>query len=64
MVEADAVTLDPADRAREADHPHSPVVRFGTDKPLRLDAGVDLVAVPDRLSDLRHAQCRSAATRS
>jgi homoserine O-acetyltransferase len=41
MVEA-SVTLEPADRAREADEPHSPVVRFGTDKPLRLDAGVDL----------------------
>ena len=41
MVEASA-TLDPADRARETDHPHSLVVRFGPDKPLRLDAGVDL----------------------
>ena len=35
------------------------VVRFGPDKPLRLDAGVDLCAVPDRLPDLRHAQCRA-----
>ena len=35
------------------------VVRFGPDKPLRLDAGVDLVAVPDRLPDLRHAQRRA-----
>jgi homoserine O-acetyltransferase len=35
-------TLDLADRTREADDPHSPVVRFGADKPLRLDAGVDL----------------------
>ena len=34
-------TLDLADRTREADDPHSPVVRFGVDKPLRLDAGVD-----------------------
>src|SRR5262245_64265504 len=34
-------TLDLADRTREADAPHSPVVRFGFDKPLRLDAGVD-----------------------
>jgi len=41
MVEASA-TLEPADRAREADHPHSLVVRFGPDKPLKLDAGVDL----------------------
>ncbi len=31
-----------ADRMREAEHPRSPVVRFGPDKPLRLDAGVDL----------------------
>jgi homoserine O-acetyltransferase len=27
---------------RQADEPHSPVARFGTDKPLRLDAGLDL----------------------
>src|SRR5712691_3726626 len=27
---------------READEPHSPLVRFGSDKPLRLDAGADL----------------------
>jgi homoserine O-acetyltransferase len=43
MVEADvSVALDPADRAREADNPHSFVVRFGADKPLRLDAGIEL----------------------
>src|SRR5229473_2883411 len=29
-------------REREADQPHSPVAVFGTDQPLRLDAGVDL----------------------
>src|SRR5262245_41434962 len=39
MIEA-SVTLDPAVRTREADHPHSPVVRF--ERPLTLDAGVDL----------------------
>ena len=39
MVEA---VLAPVDRVREADEPHSHVVRFGPDKPLRLDAGVDL----------------------
>ena len=39
MVEA---VLAPVDRVREADEPHSQVVRFGPDKPLRLDAGVDL----------------------
>src|SRR5947209_3295461 len=27
---------------READNPQSPVVRFGADKPLKLDAGVEL----------------------
>src|ERR671938_219549 len=41
MVEA-SPTLDPAQRARETDNPHSLIVRFGPDKPLRLDAGVDL----------------------
>jgi len=41
MAEVSA-TLDPAERVREADHPRSPVVRFGPDRPLRLDAGVDL----------------------
>ena len=41
MADASA-TLDLADRTREADEPHSPVVRFGAAKPLRLDAGVDL----------------------
>ncbi len=30
------------DRVREADHPHSPVVSFGANRPLKLDAGVDL----------------------
>src|SRR5882672_3457961 len=33
---------DSADRVREADDPHSLVVKFGADKPLRLDAGVEL----------------------
>ena len=37
-----SATLDTADRAREADQPHSPVVRFGVDQPLKLDAGVEL----------------------
>jgi len=40
MAEASA-TLDLADRTREADEPHSPVVRFPASKPLRLDAGID-----------------------
>ena len=43
MVEADfSVALDHVDRLREADDPHSLVVRFGPDKPLPLDAGIDL----------------------
>jgi homoserine O-acetyltransferase/O-succinyltransferase len=42
MSDTDTVTLDGADRVREADYPHSPVVRFGADKPLHLDAGIDL----------------------
>ena len=39
MVEA---TLETLDRAREADNPHSLVARFGSDRPLKLDAGVEL----------------------
>jgi homoserine O-acetyltransferase len=37
-----AVGVTETDRTGEAENPHSPVVRFGADKPLRLDAGVDL----------------------
>ena len=33
------------DRVREAEHPQSPVVRFGADRPLQLDAGVSLSPV-------------------
>src|SRR6201986_4232551 len=40
MAEASA-TLDLADRTREADSPHSQVVRFAPNHPLRLDAGLD-----------------------
>ena len=40
MAEVSA-TLDLADRKREADQPHSPVVLFPVNKPLRLDAGID-----------------------
>jgi homoserine O-acetyltransferase len=36
------VRPDPSVRTREADNPHSPVVRFGGDRPLRLDAGVEI----------------------
>jgi homoserine O-acetyltransferase len=43
MAEAEvSATLDAADRAREADDPRSLVVKFGLDKPLKLDAGVEL----------------------
>src|SRR5437868_6114635 len=41
MVEASA-TLEPEARLREADNPHSPLVRFGADRSLKLDAGVEL----------------------
>ncbi len=36
------ITSDLADRVREVERPQSLLVRFGPDKPLRLDAGVDL----------------------
>jgi homoserine O-acetyltransferase len=43
MAEANLTILrDAGARAREADSPRSPVVHFGADKPLHLDAGVDL----------------------
>jgi homoserine O-acetyltransferase len=43
MAEANLTAVrDPAARSREADSPQTPVVHFGPDKPLRLDAGVDL----------------------
>ncbi|MEP9375680.1 homoserine O-acetyltransferase [Aquabacter sp. CN5-332] len=41
-VEAPAIDAEDARARREADEPHSPVVRFGRNKPLRLDAGVAL----------------------
>src|SRR5262245_65935347 len=37
-----SVVRDLTGRSREAESPQSPLVRFGPDKPLRLDAGVDL----------------------
>jgi homoserine O-acetyltransferase/O-succinyltransferase len=43
MVEADfSVAMDDVGRLREADDPHSLLVRFGPDKPLTLDAGIEL----------------------
>src|SRR5262245_6243417 len=42
MVEAQVVRRDFTARVREAEDPHSPMVRFGPERPLRLDAGVDL----------------------
>jgi homoserine O-acetyltransferase len=43
MAEANITALrDIVSRSREADTPHSPVVRFGPDKPMHLDAGVEL----------------------
>ena len=37
-----SAVVDLAGRSREAENPQSALVRFGRDKPLRLDAGVDL----------------------
>src|SRR5262249_18316901 len=42
MVEAQVITRDFTARVREAEHPRSPVVHFGSDQPLRLAAGGDL----------------------
>lgn len=43
MVEAQiSITRELADRIREAESPQSQLVRFGPDRPLRLDAGHDL----------------------
>ena len=44
MVEADLTSpREAAEAPREADHPHeSLIVSFGLDKPLKLDAGVEL----------------------
>src|SRR5260370_42506616 len=42
-VEADVrVAFDAADGAQEADNPRALVVRFGVDRPLSLDAGIEL----------------------
>ena len=37
-----SVVREATSRSREAESPQSPLVRFGPEKPLRLDAGVDL----------------------
>jgi homoserine O-acetyltransferase len=42
MADAHVITRDFSERVREAENPRSLVVRFGLDKPLALDAGVDL----------------------
>src|SRR6201987_4773774 len=39
------ILRDAGARTREADSPHSPVVRFGPDTPLQLDAGIELAPV-------------------
>lgn len=40
--EEPAITAEDVRARREADEPHSPVVRFGRERPLKLDAGVML----------------------
>jgi homoserine O-acetyltransferase len=42
MADADLKANDSAERIGEAEHPHSQVAHFGADKPLKLDAGVEL----------------------
>src|SRR5512147_943691 len=42
MAEVELKARSVLERVREAENPHSLVARFGADKPLRLDAGVDL----------------------
>src|SRR6266446_4088912 len=37
-----SIVRDATGRSREAENPQSPLVRFGADKPFRLDAGIDL----------------------
>ncbi len=37
-----SIVRDATGRSREAENPQSPLVRFGPEKPLRLDAGIDL----------------------
>ena len=58
MVEANLTsTHEVADAPREADQPReSLIAHFGADKPLKLDAGVELSPIPDCLQDLWHAQ--------
>lgn len=41
-IETGRQTAEDVKARREADEPHSPLVRFGAEKPLRLDAGVEL----------------------
>jgi homoserine O-acetyltransferase/O-succinyltransferase len=42
MADAQFKSDDLRDRLNEAEHPHSHVVRFGPDRPLKLDAGIEL----------------------
>jgi len=42
MVEAQVIERDFSDRVREAEHPRSLLARFGPDRPLPLNAGVEL----------------------
>jgi hypothetical protein len=52
-----------ADPLAEANQPSSLLVQFGPDKALQLDSGAVLVAVPDRLPDLRRTQRRTVERR-
>ena len=60
MVEADSsVALDPADRAREADDPAFARRPFRHGQAAAARCRHRSRSVPDRLPDLRHAQCRT-----
>ena len=63
MAEASA-TLDLADRRREADQPHSLVVRFAAEQAVAARCRHRFQPAADRLSDLRHAQCRAQQCRA
>ncbi len=51
-----------ASAMREADNPHSLLVRFGPDRPLKLDAGVDLS--PFQIAYQTYGQLKDSIFRS
>ena len=57
-----SITVDPLDRTREADSPTSQIVRFGPERPLKLDAGVELCPfqIAYQTYGTLNAQCSNA----